>query len=86
MSKIPVVVSPALTGIEGVKVEEGGGFAMDDVKFIKKNRSVHVSEDDDGIITWMFLEDGNFVDGGAFDYDNDCLSKIFQGDAVRFLS
>ena len=84
MSKIPVVVSPALTGIEGVKVEEG--FAMDCVKFIKKNRSVHVSEDDGGIITWMFLEDGNFVDGGAFDYDNDCLSKIFQGDAVKFLS
>ena len=75
-----------MVAVDGVRVEEGSGFAMDDAKIIKKNRSVHISEDDDELITWMFLEDGNFVDGGAFDYYNDSLSKIFKNDAIKFLS
>jgi hypothetical protein len=86
MSKINVISSGLMNKIAGVKVEEGGGFAMDDVKLMKKDRSVHISEDDDDLITWMFLENGNFVDGGAFDYYNDALCKIFMDDAVKFLA
>lgn len=86
MSRVNVIAAAVALSVDGAKTEEGLDGAPDDVRLVKKNKSVHISQDDDEIITWMFLEDGNFVDGGAFDYDNDCLSKVFQGDAVRFLA